>query len=198
MCILVCLYTLAYFLPACIRLVQTGGRLEPTTPDAVQPRRTASGHAGHRPTSPAGGRPRPARPTTGRPPARQSDQRPAWPTYEIQNVKTPEFKLAALSGRFWDTSFFGPMVNQRPATSQPGTHHSGHGRPGRPASGQAGRRPARPDGVRTGRPTTGSVRPGRPETRTSLQWARQARDRCTRGVLVHVSPEPTSPISTEA
>ena len=151
------------------RLVQTGGRLEPTTPDAVQPRRTASGHAGHRPTSPAGGRPRPARPTTGRPPARQSDQRPAWPTYEIQNVKTPEFKLAALSGRFWDTSFFGSMVNQRPATGQPGTHHSGHGRPGRPAPGQAGRRPASPDGLRTRRPTAGSVRPGRPETRTSLQ-----------------------------
>ena len=142
MCILVCLYTLVYFLPACIRLVQTGGRLEPTTPDAVQPRRTASGHAGHRPTSPAGGRPRPARPTTGRPPARQSGQAGLRPTYKFQNAKTPKFKLAALSGRFWDTSFFGPMVNQRPATGQPGTHHSGHGRPGRPASGQAGRRPS--------------------------------------------------------
>ena len=93
------------------RLVQTRGRLEPTTPDAVQPRRTASGHAGHRPTSPAGGRPRPARPTTGRPPACQSDQAGLRPTYEFRNVKTPEFKLAALSGRFWDTSFFGSMVN---------------------------------------------------------------------------------------
>ena len=151
------------------RLVQTRGRLEPTTPDAVQPRRTASGHAGHRPTSPAGGRPRPARPTTGRPPARQSDQAGLRPTYKFQNVKTPKFKLAALSGRFWDTSFFGSMVHQRPATGQPGTHQSGHGRPGRPAAGQAGRRPDSPDGLRTRRPTAGSVRPGRPETRTSLQ-----------------------------
>ena len=158
--------------------MQTRGRLEPTTPDAVQPRRTASGHAGHRPTSPAGGRPRPARPTTGRPAARQSDQRPAWPTYEIQNVKTPEFKLAALSGRFWDTSFFGPMVHQRPATGQPGTHHSGHGRPGRPALGQAGRRPDSPDGLQTGRPTSGSGRPGRPATRTSLHCLAFAPEPC--------------------
>ena len=130
------------------RLVQTRGRLEPTTPDAVQPRRTASGHAGHRPTSPAGGRPRPARPATGRPPARQSDQAGLRPTYKFQNVKTPKFKLAALSGRFWDTSFFGSMVHQRPAT--------GHLVRTSPATaGQAGQRPARPDGVRPVRTDSG-------------------------------------------
>ena len=70
------------------RLVQTRGRLEPTTPDAVQPRRTASGHAGHRPTSPAGGRPRPARPTTGAPrPATGAPVRPGRPPAHVQIPK---------------------------------------------------------------------------------------------------------------